>query len=233
MISPNTLSALVYNVIHNYRDFGWEPIYLSLLRAGRPSAFTNEDLSILKEIIGENTFLYLDQMQQKLSYVWEVVVSIIPISRALPIHHCLAQAHVMWLFLETFRFSPNYAKDCKLSNLPPKCFPLELLTWNFTSLIHIDPEKPNELSKCGVQCSQMSCQPGFSSTGHSAQGTTLPKILCVLHEGGFAAYVAASRATSWRGLAIFQPVTLDDLNHRLPSDLVQEENIMKSWSTTP
>jgi hypothetical protein len=100
---------------------------------------------------------------------------------------------------------------------------LEPLTWNFTSLVHIDPEKPNEFSKCRVQHSQMSCQPGFASTGHSAQGKTLPKILCALHEGGFAAYVAASRATSRRGLAIFQPVTLDDLNHRLPSDLVQEE----------
>ena len=60
-------------------------------------------------------------------------------------------------------------------------------------------------------------------TGHSAQGKALSKIVCALHEGGFAAYVAVSRATSWRGLAIFQPVTLDDLNHRFPSDLVQEE----------
>jgi len=82
---------------------------------------------------------------------------------------------------------------------------LEPLTWNFTSFVHIDPEKPNEFSKCRVQHSQMSCQPGFASTGHSAQGKTLPKILCALHEGGFAAYVAASRATSRRGLAIFFP----------------------------
>ena len=55
--------------------------------AGRPSALTNDDLSILKEIIGAstslyNTSLYLE-MQQKLSYVREVVVSVIPISRAL------------------------------------------------------------------------------------------------------------------------------------------------------
>ena len=71
--------------------------------------------------------------------------------------------------------------------------------------------------------SQLSCQPGFASTGHSAQGKTLPKITCALHEGGFAAYVAASRATSREGLAIFQPVTLENLNHRLPSDLIQEE----------
>ena len=60
-----------------------EPIYLSLLHAGRPSALTNEDLSILKGIIEASTSLYLDQMQQKLSYVREVVVSVIPISRAL------------------------------------------------------------------------------------------------------------------------------------------------------
>ena len=40
----------------------------SLLCAGWPSAFTNEDLSILEEIIEANTSLYLDQMQQKLSY---------------------------------------------------------------------------------------------------------------------------------------------------------------------
>jgi hypothetical protein len=113
----------------------------------------------------------------------------------------------------------------KLSNLPPIFFPLEPLTWNFTSFVHIDPEKPNGFSKCRVQHSQMSCQPGFatSTTGHSAQGKTLPKISCALYEGGFAAYVEASRVTSQRGLPIFQPVTLDDLNHRLPSDLVQGE----------
>jgi hypothetical protein len=79
----------------------------------------------------------------------------------------------------------------KLSNLPPIFFPLEPLTWNFTSFVHIDPEKPNGFSKCRVQHSQMSCQPGFatSTTGRSAQGKTLPKILCALYEGGFAACV--------------------------------------------
>jgi PIF1-like helicase len=111
----------------------------------------------------------------------------------------------------------------QLSNLPPKYFPLEPLTWNFTSSIHVDPENPEKLTKCRVHRSQLSCQPGFASTGHSAQGKTLPKILCALNEGGFAAYVAASRATSREGLAIFQPVTLENLNHRLPSDLIQEE----------
>ena len=42
----------------------------------------------------------------------------------------------------------------------------------------------------------MSCQPGFAYTGYSAQGKTVPKMLCALQEGGFAANVAASRARS-------------------------------------
>ena len=50
----------------------------------------------------------------------------------------------------------------KLSNLPPKCFPMEPLTWNFTSLIHTDPEKPDEFSKCRIHHIKMSCQPGFA-----------------------------------------------------------------------
>ena len=67
------MSSTIIGISVGFRPSKIEPIYLSLLRAGRPSAFTNEDLSILKEIIGENTFFYLDQ----------VVVSVIPISRAL------------------------------------------------------------------------------------------------------------------------------------------------------
>ena len=30
---------------------------------------------------------------------------------------CLAQAHITWLFLKTFRFSQNYAKDCNRSSI--------------------------------------------------------------------------------------------------------------------
>ena len=71
--------------------------------------------------------------------------------------------------------------------------------------------------------SQLSCEPGFASTGHSAQGKTLPKIACALNEGRFTACMAASKVTPQEGLAIFQPVTLENLNHRLPSDLIQEE----------
>ena len=46
--------------------------------------------------------------------------------------------------------------------------------------------------------------------------------MCI-KEGRFTAYIAASKATPQEGLAIFQPVTLENLNHRLPSDIIQVE----------
>ncbi|KAG1811782.1 uncharacterized protein BJ212DRAFT_1277471, partial [Suillus subaureus] len=69
---------------------------------------------------------------------------------------------------------------------------------------------------------QLPIQPVFAVTGHSAQGKTLPKVLINLHEGGFVAYVAASRAQTCDGLCISHLVTLDQLNKPLPSDLLQE-----------
>jgi hypothetical protein len=47
-----------------------------------------------------------------------------------------------------------------------------------------------------VKRHQSPVQPAFAITGHSAEGKTLPDILANLHEGGFAAYVAASRPNS-------------------------------------
>lgn len=47
-------------------------------------------------------------------------------------------------------------------------------------------------------------------------------MLINLHEGGFAAYVAASHAQTRDGLCISRLVTLDQLNKPLPSDLLQE-----------
>ena len=55
-------------------------------------------------------------------------------------------------------------------------------TWNFTSSGHVDPEEPERFTKCRVYDSKLSCEPGFASTGHSAQGKTLPKIACALNE---------------------------------------------------
>lgn len=68
----------------------------------------------------------------------------------------------------------------------------------------------------------MPFQAGFACTGQVAQGQTIQHVISYLHEGGFAAYVAASRVTSREGLFIVEPVTLDQLNKLLPPDLVSE-----------
>ena len=43
-----------------------------------------------------------------------------------------------------------------------------------------------------------------------------------MHKGGFSAYVAASRAQTWKGLRITHAVTLQDLNKPLPHTLITE-----------
>jgi hypothetical protein len=68
----------------------------------------------------------------------------------------------------------------------------------------------------------MPFQPAFGITGHSAQGKTLPEVIASLHEGGFAAYVAASRPRRRESLFITEPVTLQQLNKPLPDDLIFE-----------
>ena len=58
--------------------------------------------------------------------------------------------------------------------------------------------------------------------GHSAQGKTLPKVLVNLAEGGFAAYVAASRPRMRMGLCLMQEVKIQDLNKLISTDLLAE-----------
>jgi len=67
---------------------------------------------------------------------------------------------------------------------------------------------------------QVHLQPGFTITGHSAQGKTLLKVLASLCIGGHTAYVTASRAKSHKGLFILAPVTLAHLNKPLHPDLL-------------
>lgn len=76
-----------------------------------------------------------------------------------------------------------------LSGLPPKWFPVSLISWTFMTLLK--DSKGVEQKLC-VTHQQMPIQPAFPITGHSAQGKTLPKVLINLHEGGFGTYVAAS-----------------------------------------
>ena len=84
------------------------------------------------------------------------------------------------------------------------------------------PDENNCMKKVKITWTQLPFQPSFSLTGHSAQGKTLPKIVTGMHKGGFSAYVAASRAQTWKGLSITHAVTLQDLNKPLPHTLITE-----------
>lgn len=50
----------------------------------------------------------------------------------------------------------------------------------------------------------------------------MTSVIAYINEGGFAAYVAASRATCRKSLYLANRVTLGDLNKRLPPDLIDE-----------
>jgi len=95
--------------------------------------------------------------------------------------------------------------------LPPHYFPITPISWSFATKINGNLIRANR--------QQLPIQPAFAVTGHSAEGKTLPNVLADLHEGGFAAYVVASRPTSREGLCLSRPVSLEMLNRPLPYDL--------------
>jgi hypothetical protein len=107
----------------------------------------------------------------------------------------------------------------QLPDLPPKYLPITPITWSFTTVL---TNSLGEKVKYHITRSQLPFQPGFAVTGQSAQGKTLPKVLVGLHEGGFGAYVGASRAHAREGLCISKPVTLQMLNKPIPHDLYTE-----------
>ena len=106
-----------------------------------------------------------------------------------------------------------------IDSLRPHCFPLYPITWSFTTIVC--SSKGAKL-KVSFTRHQLLFEPGFAVTGHSAQGKTLPAVICNLHEGGFVAYIAASRATCHDGLFITRSVSQADLNKKLPFDLWQQ-----------
>ncbi|KAG2353346.1 hypothetical protein BDR07DRAFT_1309779 [Suillus spraguei] len=77
----------------------------------------------------------------------------------------------------------------QLSDLPVGYYPIVPSTWAFTTAID-DGHGGSE--KIRITRHQLLIQPAFAVAGHSAQGKMLPHVLVNLHEGGFAAYVAAS-----------------------------------------
>jgi hypothetical protein len=107
----------------------------------------------------------------------------------------------------------------EIPGLPSHCFPLTPTTWKFN--ISLEDGKGGKRN-AHVLRTQLNLQPAFAITGHAAQGKTLPQVLVDLGEGGFAAYVSASRARTREGLFITNAISLKDLNKPVNSDLRQE-----------
>ena len=108
----------------------------------------------------------------------------------------------------------------RFPELPMGYVPITSISWSFATKLD------GELIR--VNRRQLPVQPAFAVTGHSAEGKTLPDVLVNLHEGGFAAYVAASRPTSREGLCITRPVTLQMLNRPVPHDLYIEHRRLQT-----
>ncbi|TEB26515.1 hypothetical protein FA13DRAFT_1595676, partial [Coprinellus micaceus] len=102
----------------------------------------------------------------------------------------------------------------RLYGLPAGYFPIEPITWSFTAMLP-STSRGAKRDSLRIRRYQLPIQPAFAVTGQSAQGKTLPTVLASLHEGGFGAYVAASRAKSREGLCIIRSVQLSDLNKPL------------------
>jgi hypothetical protein len=114
-----------------------------------------------------------------------------------------------------------HSKVC-LSGMPKGYFPIMPVKTSFITYL---TSNSGEKIKTKINRSQLPIQPAFAVTGHCAQGKTLPHVLTNLQEGGFAAYVAASRPRSRHGLFLTEAVTLQDLNNKpLPYSLLQETN---------
>lgn len=60
---------------------------------------------------------------------------------------------------------------------------------------------------------------GNSKSPYMSASTSHTTCLCNLSEGGFGAYVAASRARTRVGLCITEPVTIQQLNKPIPADI--------------
>lgn len=106
----------------------------------------------------------------------------------------------------------------KLANLPKGYYPVQQHLWNFATTLNIN----GNLTRIKVTRHQQPLQLGFAITAHSAQGKTMSNILCSLHNGGYAAYVAASRATTHYNLFITDLVTLKQLNRPINHNLLEE-----------
>ncbi|KAL6309393.1 hypothetical protein BKA93DRAFT_746245 [Sparassis latifolia] len=111
-----------------------------------------------------------------------------------------------------------------LPDLPSGYVPIAPTTWRFTTTLR---DANGDTQRYQVTRLQLIIQPAFAVTGHTSQGKTLPKVLNNMTEGGFAAYVAASRARTRNGLFISEPVKLEQLNKPVSADLYHETQKFK------
>ena len=77
--------GVVHKVIQNYREFGEvnNPFARAAQCEGRPRYLTNKDISFIGAVIRANPSIYLDELQQKLSVVCNINISLASLSRAL------------------------------------------------------------------------------------------------------------------------------------------------------
>src|SRR5260370_9726955 len=110
----------------------------------------------------------------------------------------------------------------KLSHLPTGYFPVTPISSRIRASMH-NPLTTSSFSILAMR-HQLPIQLAFAITSHGAQGKTLSHVtadITVKKDG--IAYVAASRARTWHGLAITKEVTsLAQLNCPLPKDLLEE-----------
>ncbi len=122
------------------------------------------------------------------------------------------------------------SSSVELPGLPKGCFPISPVSWSFKHQI-VNPQ--GKTVNVSIMREQMPFQGGFACTGQVAQGQTMTSVIAYVDEGGFTAYVAASRATRREDLYLASRVRLKDLNRQLPPDLVYEmrniENI--AWNS--
>ncbi len=113
--------------------------------------------------------------------------------------------------------------NVQLDGLPYEVIPILPSTWTFSTNIEVGE---GLLSRQQVSRHQIYLEGGFAITGHGSQGRTINPVLCDLHEGGFAAYVMASRCSEKKSLCISQTVSIDQLNKPLPENLKKELNYL-------
>lgn len=107
----------------------------------------------------------------------------------------------------------------QLTGLPKGVFPIKPISWSFSAMLQLERGKVQSYK---VKRYQLPIEPGYSVTGHSAQGKTLPKVQCNLRDGAWAAYVAASRARRREDIFLLQDVALKHLNKGHTAELLLE-----------